>query len=526
MASSTCRSVGRQSRLALGTSLCKLCSLPLQPRVHASSLAAHAAQVQPDATPPNDIIRTLALRLTHHQLLPRVTVLDTLRAHYPSHPIVCTQQQTGLLKLARAGHATATLDTDAPFYGKRYYRPASTERSEGRLKDSLDLGRWTYKWQGHDLIIYATEYWINEYEKHEDHYIIQLRHPDESTTTPNGGAGNRSGVIDGLIMAAQQHQSKLNEKEIWVFDKGYWRNSGRLWQNVQASRWADVILDEEVKQRLRDDVEGFFDRAAQYAEYAVPWKRGVILHGLPGNGKTISIKALMQSLAARTPPVPTLYVKSMGNSPDKDDVRSVFDKARDNAPCLLVFEDLDSLVSDDVRSFFLNEVDGLEGNDGIMMVGSTNYLDKLDAGISKRPSRFDRKYHFALPSREERERYCETWKARLSRKSSMELPPGFSAAVAGITGRFSFAYMQEAFVSALLSIVQSTDKVKVNHSSASVSDQSLENNVFWKAIQKQVQVLRNEMKDSKKSVEDSEKNSVLSDAQARDASSAGFGLAR
>ena len=293
-----------------------------------------------------------------------------------------------------------------------------------------------------------------------------------------------------------------------------------------------MILDEEVKQRLRDDVEGFFDRAGQYAEYAVPWKRGVILHGLPGNGKTISIKALMRSLSARSPPVPTLYVKSMGNNPDNDDVRSVFDKARDNAPCLLVFEDLDSLVSDNVRSFFLNEVDGLEGNDGIMMVGSTNYLDKLDAGISKRPSRFDRKYHFALPSREERERYCNTWKAKLSQKSSMELPPEISAAVAGITNGFSFAYMQEAFVSALLSIVQSTSKTnpgsstEVIDSKASVSDQTLENSVFWKTIQKQVQVLRDELKDSKKSVEDSGKNSVLSDAKTRDSSSAGFGLRR
>ena len=43
------------------------------------------------------------------------------------------------------------------------------------------------------------------------------------------------------------------------------------------------------------------------------------------------------------------------------------------SPCLLVFEDLDSLITDKVKSFFLNEVDGLESNDGIMMIGSTNY---------------------------------------------------------------------------------------------------------------------------------------------------------
>lgn len=54
-------------------------------------------------------------------------------------------------------------------------------------------------------------------------------------------------------------------------------------------------------------------------------------------------------------------------------VREIFVKARQMAPCLLVFEDLDSLITDNVKSFFLNEVDGLESNDGIMMIGSTNY---------------------------------------------------------------------------------------------------------------------------------------------------------
>lgn len=94
---------------------------------------------------------------------------------------------------------------------------------------------------------------------------------------------------------------------------------------------------------------------------------------MPGNGKTISIKALMRSLSCRTKPIPTLYVKSLGKSCDQDDIRCIFEKARETAPCLLVLEDMDSLVSDNVRSFFLNEVDGLEGNDGIMMIGSTNY---------------------------------------------------------------------------------------------------------------------------------------------------------
>jgi transitional endoplasmic reticulum ATPase len=63
----------------------------------------------------------------------------------------------------------------------------------------------------------------------------------------------------------------------------------------------------------------------------------------------------------------------------------IFAKARQFAPCYLIFEDLDSMVTNQVRSYFLNEVDGLKSNDGIFIVGSTNHLELLDPGISVRP---------------------------------------------------------------------------------------------------------------------------------------------
>ncbi len=84
-------------------------------------------------------------------------------------------------------------------------------------------------------------------------------------------------------------------------------------------------------------------------------------------------------------------------------IRQVFSRARAEAPCLLILEDLDSLITDGNRSFFLNEVDGLEDNDGLLLVsrngrakfdlqiGTTNHFDKLDPALSNRPSRFDRK---------------------------------------------------------------------------------------------------------------------------------------
>lgn len=69
----------------------------------------------------------------------------------------------------------------------------------------------------------------------------------------------------------------------------------------------------------------------------------------------------------------------------------VFDKARQLSPALIILEDLDSLINDKNRSFFLNQLDGLQSNDGLLIIVTTNHFDRLDPGLSTRPSRFDRK---------------------------------------------------------------------------------------------------------------------------------------
>ena len=180
-------------------------------------------------------------------------------------------------------------------------------------------------------------------------------------------------------MAATKHLHKV-EDEIWVYDRGYWRKSSKLWKSIKSSNWDNVIMDPGIKTKLKSDIEGFFDRKADYDSFAVPWKVGLDLMILISCARLISQRGIVlqdniyQSFDAFRPkPIPTLYVKSLGKSSDEDDIREIFDKAREAAPCLLVLEDIDSLVTDDVKSFFLNEVDGLEGNNGIMMIGSTNY---------------------------------------------------------------------------------------------------------------------------------------------------------
>lgn len=309
--------------------------------------------------------------------------------------------------------------------------------------------RFHYTWEDHEYLVYFVVYQDVFQAQTREFFILHPRLEDN--------------IIDGhcietdaLVLAAGKWTSLLHE-EIWVFDNGFWEKSKELWKAVDGSSWDDVILDPEMKKNLIEDVQGFFDNKDLYGQYAVPWKRGIILHGVPGNGKTVSIKALINSLYARPDQISSLYVKSFETKcqTEQYSIRQIFLQARKCAPCLLIFEDLDSLVDDNIRSYFLNEVDGLESNDGILMIGSTNHLDKLDPAIAKRPSRFDRKYHFKLPGDKERTLYADYWRNKLLAKNqSIEFPEELCGIVAQLTDGFSFAYLKELFVMALLSLVR------------------------------------------------------------------------
>ena len=84
----------------------------------------------------------------------------------------------------------------------------------------------------------------------------------------------------------------------------------------------------------------------------------------------------MNSLQSRVEPIISIYVKSFEHCSRKQAaIKEIFTKARATAPCFLVLEDLDSLITDELRSYFLNEVDGLESKDGILILGSTNHRE-------------------------------------------------------------------------------------------------------------------------------------------------------
>ena len=294
-----------------------------------------------------------------------IQLTAALRHQYFEHILTAVPARNcNLIAYAAAGNATAELDTvtDTPIRWRGTI-PPQTRGQPSHLGDATRFARYRYRWLSKEFIIYSAVICLHQSLPTMINYV--LCEPSDGETI-----SSRSKITDELIKTVAEWQLS-DDRLVYVYDN-YWTQSRSLWEEVQKASWDDVILDAGMKTALTDLIGKFFDSKAVYEDVGVPWKRGVIFHGPAGNGKTISLKAIMHTLSVRKDPVPTLYVKSAQYTYN---IGQVFNEARRMAPCLLVFEDIDTVVTEKTRAYFFNEVDGLEGNDGIMMIASTNYCE-------------------------------------------------------------------------------------------------------------------------------------------------------
>jgi ATPase family associated with various cellular activities (AAA) len=233
--------------------------------------------------------------------------------------------------------------------------------------------------------------------------------------------------------------------EVLVFQDGEWAKNRELYDAIKLATFDNLILPDRLKQQIQNDFTQFFLAREVYERYRIPWKRGVLFIGPPGNGKTHMVKALVNQLGQ-----PCLYVKGFKSeyATDQENMRLVFARARMTIPCLVVLEDLDSMIDEKSRAFFLNELDGFETNTGVVVLATTNHPDRLDPAILERPSRFDCKYYFHLPGAVERTAYVALWNQEL--QPELQLTEEITADVVGKTEGFSFAYLKELFLSSMM----------------------------------------------------------------------------
>jgi len=169
---------------------------------------------------------------------------------------------------------------------------------------------------------------------------------------------------------------------------------------VPNVRWDDIGGLENAKQELKEAVEWPLQKPDAFKRLGVKPPKGILLYGPPGTGKTMLAKAVANESQANFISIkgPELLSKWVGES--EKAVREVFKKARQTAPTIIFFDEVDSLaprrgmssdsnVTERVVNQLLTEMDGLEGMQDIVIIGATNRPDMLDTALL-RPGRFDR----------------------------------------------------------------------------------------------------------------------------------------
>jgi transitional endoplasmic reticulum ATPase len=164
--------------------------------------------------------------------------------------------------------------------------------------------------------------------------------------------------------------------------------------------WEDVGGLSSIKQTLREVVEWPIKQPKVFEEMGIKPPKGILLYGPPGTGKTLLAKAVANETEANFISIkgPEVLSKWVGES--EKAIREIFKKARQAAPCIIFFDEIDAIgsrrgeevgskVGERIVNQILTELDGLEELYGVVIIGATNRPDLIDQGLL-RPGRFDK----------------------------------------------------------------------------------------------------------------------------------------
>lgn len=339
----------------------------------------------------------------------------------PGHMEESNDVEMDFFRLGSDGFCTAELvseihsERDVSWHGR------------GRLAESAGTAYYRITYQGESL--YAmTAHWHTGYARNTRHWIL---------------GANRE-VVRRFLCAALD-ETHLPAETVLVYGGSCFSRDKAIYRRIQASNWDDVILPGGMDSRLRSDLMSFLGSRDVYQRYGVPYKRGMLLSGPPGNGKTLCVRLLVKQAA-----LPTIFVRSFAAryGEEESNIMDVFRRARKIAPCTLILEDVDSLIKPQCLSVFLNELDGLSDDTGILTIATTNHPEKLDPALIERPSRFDRKYHFSLPGPAERALYLRKWSQKLDQ--DMQIDEATIKKLADETDSTSFAFLKELVMSSMV----------------------------------------------------------------------------
>ncbi|KAF9026330.1 AAA-domain-containing protein [Hymenopellis radicata] len=178
---------------------------------------------------------------------------------------------------------------------------------------------------------------------------------------------------------------------------------------VPTVTWDDVGGLDKVKLELQETVQYPVDHPEKFIKYGMSPSKGVLFYGPPGTGKTLLAKAIANECNANFISIKGPELLTMWFGESEANVRDVFDKARAAAPCVMFFDELDSIAKargggggdgggagDRVLNQILTEMDGMNAKKNVFIIGATNRPDQIDSALL-RPGRLDQLIYIPLP---------------------------------------------------------------------------------------------------------------------------------
>jgi AAA+ superfamily predicted ATPase len=227
----------------------------------------------------------------------------------------------------------------------------------------------------------------------------------------------------------------------------------------------DIILKDEIKRRIKSGTIDMLNSVDLYKKNNVSIKRGILMEGAPGTGKTLIAKALCNQIDS------TFIWVTADDVTFPSDISFIYSMARELSPTIVLFEDIDYIGKkraneggsyDKITGELLNQMDGVESNEGIITLASSNYPKALDKALRNRPGRFDIRVRFELPDEDLRRKMFDKF---LSKTNATGLKvDSLVKKTAGYTG----AYIKELVMSSIMLAIE--DKSVLEDGTAVLKD--------------------------------------------------------